>query len=233
MKNLNYCAYFYRVILSCNGFCKHEIIAKSQRTVIKMTIDKPEKFQSFLRSPYLLWVLVLLFSFFLQASGWVDAWRYDRSQVEQGAYWLILSGNLVHLNWSHWGLNIAGLGIVAYFFSGYASTGQWLMVLLVSAMSVGIGISWLNPDIQYYVGLSGVLHGLFIFGALREIRKYPLSGYVLLIVLLAKLIWELVNGALPGSEELTGGRVLTDAHFYGAVAGFLCWSLITLLSRHR
>jgi len=193
-----------------------------------MTKDKLEKFQYFVCSPYFLWALILLFSFILQASGWVDAWRYDRSQVEQGAYWLLLTGNLVHLNWSHWALNMAGLAIVAFFFSAYASIGQWCLVLLISALCVGLGVSLLNVDIQYYVGLSGVLHGLFIFGALREIRKYPLSGYVLFCVLLAKLTWELVNGALPGSEELTGGRVLTDAHFYGAVGGFLCWSLITL-----
>jgi len=198
-----------------------------------MTKDKLEKFQYFIRSPYLLWALILLFSFILQASGWVDAWRYDRSQAEQGAYWLLLSGNLVHLNWSHWALNMAGLAIVAFFFSAYASLRQWSLVLLISALCVGLGVSWWNLDIQYYVGLSGVLHGLFIFGALREIRKYPLSGYVLFCVLLAKLIWELFNGALPGSEAITGGRVLTDAHFYGAVGGFVCWVFITLWSRFR
>jgi len=198
-----------------------------------MTIDKSEKFQYFQRSPHLLWLIVLLSSFVLQALGWEDAWRYDRSQVEQGAYWLILSANLVHLNWSHWGLNITGLAIVAFFFSAHASIEQWFLVLLVSSACVGVGVSWLNPDIHYYVGLSGVLHGLFIFGALREIRMYPLSGYVLFAILLAKLIWELANGALPGSESLTGGRVLTDAHFYGAVGGFLCWLLIILWQRVR
>jgi len=71
--------------------------------------------------------------------------------------------------------------------------------------------------------LSGVLHGLFLYGALREIRFYPASGYVLTAVLIAKLIWEFFNGALPGSEQMTGGRVLTEAHLLGAIGGIAVW----------
>jgi membrane associated rhomboid family serine protease len=73
------------------------------------------------------------------------------------------------------------------------------------------------------VGLSGVLHGLFLYGAIREIRYYPTSGYVLLTVLIAKLMWEFFNGALPGSEDMAGGRVLTDAHLLGAIGGISVW----------
>jgi len=82
------------------------------------------------------------------------------------------------------------------------------------------------------VGLSGVLHGLFIYGAIREMRFYPVSGYILLLLLTGKLFWEYMNGALPGSEQMTGGRVLVEAHLYGAVAGLvavvLTWSLYLL-----
>ena len=60
---------------------------------------------------------------------------------------------------------------------------------------------------------------LFIYGAIREIRFYPFSGYVLVLLLSAKLFWEYMNGALPGSEAMTGGRVVVEAHLYGAIAG--------------
>jgi membrane associated rhomboid family serine protease len=42
---------------------------------------------------------------------------------------------------------------------------------------------------------------------------------VLLALLVGKLTWEATNGPLPGSEALTGGRVATDAHLYGACGG--------------
>jgi len=88
---------------------------------------------------------------------------------------------------------------------------------------ISAGLWWGMPDIRFYVGLSGVLHGLFLYGALREIRFYPTSGYVLLAVLIAKLVWEFFNGALPGSEDMAGGRVLTEAHLLGAIGGVVVW----------
>jgi rhomboid family GlyGly-CTERM serine protease len=127
----------------------------------------------------------------------------------------------VHLNWTHWALNMAGLVIVAVFFSLYGSILDWLFVLLFSAIVIGLGLYWFHPELGWYVGLSGVLHGLFIYGAIREIRFYPVSGYILLLLLTGKLFWEYMNGALPGSEQMTGGRVLVEAHLYGAIAGLV------------
>lgn len=175
-----------------------------------------------------LWLLVLLLSAYLQASGQMPAWRYDLQLIKAGHYWLLLSGNIVHLNWAHWGLNVAGLGIVAFFFSSYGSVFHWLLVMLVSAIFVGVGLYWFNPQVSTYVGLSGVLHGLFIYGAVREIRFYPASGYALMALLVGKLLWEVMYGALPGSEELTAGRVVTDAHLYGAIGGGVCALLLGL-----
>ncbi len=181
------------------------------------------KFHFLWRPVYGLWLGIFLLSFILQLGGWVDVWRYDRLRVEQGAWWLLLTGHLVHLNWAHWALNMAGLGIVAFFFSSYASVKQWLLVMLVSAVFIGIGVTLWNTDIRYYVGLSGVLHGMFIFGALCEIRYYPLSGYVLLLLIVGKLLWEHFQGPMPGSEAFIGGMVLTSAHLYGAVGGAAVW----------
>lgn len=178
-----------------------------------------------------LWLLMLLLSGILQASGQVPSWRFDQALIAGGDYWLLLTGNIVHLNWSHWGLNMAGLGIVAFFFSAYASVFHWLFVITVSAVFVGVGLYWLNPEVITYVGLSGVLHGLFIYGAVREIRFYPASGYALMVLLVGKLIWELLFGALPGSEELTAGRVVTDSHLYGAIGGALAALLLGLFDQ--
>ena len=181
------------------------------------------KFRYQYRASHILWLFLFLISFFLQAFDWIDSWRFNRDLVEQGDIWLLFSGHIAHLNWSHWLLNMAGLGIVAFFFSGHASIKQWLLVILVSVCAINLGLWWWMTDIQSYVGLSGVLHGLFLYGALREIRFYPTSGYVLVAVLLAKLGWEFFYGALPGSEDMAGGRVLTEAHLLGAIGGITVW----------
>ncbi len=190
-----------------------------------MTTTMTAKFHYQFKSSHFLWLALFLLSSFLQAFGFVDSWRFDRGLVEQGDLWLLFSSHIVHLNWSHWGLNMAGLGIVAFFFSAHASFKQWVAVIIVSICVISVGLWWWMTDILYYVGLSGVLHGLFLYGALREIRVYPASGYVLVTVLIAKLCWEFFNGALPGSEDMAGGRVLTEAHLLGAVGGILVWLL--------
>ena len=79
--------------------------------------------------------------------------------------------------------------------------------------------------------LSGVLHGLLIYGGVREIRVYPASGYAFLFILVGKLIWEMLYGVVPGSENLIAGRVVTDAHLYGAIGGALATVLLALFDQ--
>jgi rhomboid family GlyGly-CTERM serine protease len=197
-----------------------------------MTMPSLLKFHYQYHSSHILWLILFLMSFLLQAFDWVESWRFNRTLVERGDVWLLFSGHIVHLNWSHWALNMAGLAIVAFFFSAHASFKQWLVVILISASVISAGLLWWVTDIRSYVGLSGVLHGLFLYGALREIRFYPISGYVLVTVLIAKLIWEFFNGALPGSEDMTGGRVLTEAHLLGAIGGICVWFIEWLKERY-
>jgi rhomboid family GlyGly-CTERM serine protease len=194
--------------------------------LLPMTMISREQFKLHYQyhSSHLLWLLLFVISFLLQLFEQRDNWQFDRTLVEQGHVWLLFSSHIVHLNWMHWVLNMAGLGIVAFFFSSHASFKQWLMVIIVSACMINAGLWYWLPELRIYVGLSGVLHGLFLYGALREIRYYPLSGYVLTAVLLSKLVWEFLYGALPGSEDMTGGRVLTEAHLLGAIGGIMVWS---------
>ena len=194
-----------------------------------MRIQVPIKNRISAQWNHVLWLFLFVTCFSLQSAGLASTLQFDRALIDQGHYWLLLTGHLVHLNWTHWALNMAGLAIVAVFFSLYGSILDWLFVLLFSAIVIGLGLYWFHPELGWYVGLSGVLHGLFIYGAIREMRFYPVSGYILLLLLTGKLFWEYMNGALPGSEQMTGGRVLVEAHLYGAIAGlvaiFLTWSL--------
>lgn len=195
-----------------------------------MHIELPIKNRISMQRNHGFWLFILLLSASLQASGLMPDWRYDLALIDAGDYWLLLSGNIVHLNWSHWGLNMAGLAIVAFFFSAYGGIFQWLFVFMISAIFVGVGLYWFNPDVTTYVGLSGVLHGLFIFGGVREIRFYPASGYAFVFILVAKLSWEIFYGAMPGSEALVEGRVITDSHLYGALGGVLATFLLWLFN---
>ncbi len=165
-----------------------------------------------------LWLVLILLCFLIQLLQLHDLLRFDRVLIQQGELWRMLSGHVTHLGWNHLGLNMAGLVIVMLFFSAYQTPAYWILAMLSLALVCSAGLL-LDGQLNRYVGLSGVLHGLFIIGGWLEYKRYRLSGFVLLVLMTAKLVWEQWYGALPGSESMAGGRVAVNAHLYGALAG--------------
>lgn len=145
--------------------------------------------------------------------------RYHTTAIKDGELWRLISGNLVHLGWSHTLMNLLGLGLIWGLFWGAYSQRQWLIITLVSTLAVSFGLLAFNPNLVWYVGLSGVLHGLFVAGTIGGIRRGDRREAILLIAIIGKLMWEQFYGALPGSASMAGGPVVVDAHLYGAIGG--------------
>jgi len=152
--------------------------------------------------------------------------RYQREPILNGELWRLLSGNLVHLGWEHLVMNLAGLILIWLLFGRLLHTGQWLLVILISSLAVGIGLLVFNPQLDWYVGQSGMLHGIFVAGLIASTRRGYRLEWFLLLALGIKLAWEQYQGALPGSAELAGGAVIVDAHLYGAISGLLTGLLL-------
>lgn len=171
-------------------------------------------------------VLVLLW--FTGESG-RELLRYERAAVLQGQYWRLLTGHLVHGSGQHLLLNAVGLGLIAALFPREYSLCGWLLILASSVVTIDLGFVLLEPQLQWYVGLSGVLHGALAAGALgwwrHESRGLALA---LSAVLVGKLAWEQWHGALPLSGDMP---VVVDAHLYGAIGGALAGVLLWRRSR--
>ena len=147
--------------------------------------------------------------------------RYDRQMLIEGELWRIFTGHLLHLNSAHLWLNMAGVLIVASFFNGSCSVRQWLLLLVFSAAWISLGLFLFVPNMLWYMGLSGVLHSLFVVGAWNERQHHQFSGNILLLLLLAKVIVEQMGGGLEASEEMIGATIAVDAHLFGVIAGVL------------
>ena len=169
----------------------------------------------------------------LQATGLNASLRFDRAAIDSGQWWLLLTGNFVHLGTSHLLMNIAGLGLVAALVWRRFAAMDWLILIVGSSVIVGVGLWWRNPELFWYVGFSGTLHGLIIAGTLADLRVWPKSALVLLVAVIGKLAWEQFGGALPGSESVAGGNVIVDAHLYGAIGGALLGIPLILAGRVR
>ena len=170
---------------------------------------------------------VILLSLALQTAGLEESLRYDRSAILAGDWWLLVTGNLVHLGWSHLWLNAAGLVLIYLLYGPLLKTTSWLLYGLLTCLGVGLGLLWLNPELRWYVGLSGSLHGLFIVGLLKDARNDLKFAAIVFAVFAAKVLWEQFNGPMPGSEASAGGKVVVDAHLYGAISGLISYGVMS------
>lgn len=213
---------------------KHADAASSQSNAGPTTgPDAPSASAPGVRTAWLLAAGVAVLCTVLQLAGLDQALRFDRDAIRDGSLWLLLTGNFVHLGLSHLAMNLAGLALVVALVWRRFDAAYWLLVIVVSSLFVGLGLLWRNPEVSWYVGFSGTLHGLIIAGTLADLRVWPKSAALLLLAVIGKLAWEQMGGALPGSESMAGGRVIVDAHFYGAIGGAVIGGLLVLLKKGR
>lgn len=169
--------------------------------------------------------LLLLGGAMLPAS-WQGLLEYQRDAISQGQLWRIVTGHLVHLGWNHVLLNLVGFWLIwQLFLNQRIATKTYSLILLLITFGTTTGLYLFDHELVWYRGLSGVLHGLLIWALLREWKCAPVTHGIILVLVLLKLLWEQIGGAMPGSTELVSGRVVVDAHLYGAISGALLWLL--------
>ncbi len=127
----------------------------------------------------------------------------------------------------------SGSGSSFALFAGEYSPRGWIAVMLASTAAIDLGFLAFEPQLDWYVGLSGVLHGLMAAGLVAWLvcRRDPLTvGVAALFV--GKLAWEHLRGPLPFTAGTLTVPVVHEAHTYGAIGGALC-ALVLLARRAR
>jgi rhomboid family GlyGly-CTERM serine protease len=93
---------------------------------------------------------------------------------------------------------------------------QWLAIVLAAALAIDAGLWLFDSTVQWYVGSSGVLHGILAAGTLAALRRGQPEGWLLALILAGKLLYEHFAGALPFSGS---GPVIVTAHVFGVLGG--------------
>jgi rhomboid family GlyGly-CTERM serine protease len=150
-------------------------------------------------------------------AGAIDLLRYDRAAIAAGESWRLLTAHFVHLSFRHAALDLGGLLLLWALFARDLSPGRWAIVILTAAAVIDYGLWFRDPRITWYLGLSGVLHGVLAAAAVVRLRRGGLEGWALGGLLLTKLAYEQLHGAMPfDGRDLP---VVVDAHLYGALGG--------------
>jgi rhomboid family GlyGly-CTERM serine protease len=144
------------------------------------------------------------------------ALRYERAGIAAGQWWRLFTGHWVHLGLRHAVLNVLGLALMWALFARDYSPRQWLGIVLGALLAIDAGLWLFDSTLQWYVGSSGVLHGVMAAGTLAHLRRHEPDAWVLLAFLAGKLAYEHWAGPLPFSGT---ADVVTAAHLFGVIGG--------------
>ncbi len=161
---------------------------------------------------------IALLAVTLQSIGGQEWLRLEREQA-WAEPWRLFGAHFVHVGWNHLGLNLAGLVLLWLLLGDTLRPLGWALGVVVLALGVSIGLLCCSPAVGWYVGFSGVLHGLFAAAAVVSLRRLTPLALAILVVLVVKLLAEQLGAGDPLTAELIGGAVIVDAHLYGVLLG--------------
>ena len=154
--------------------------------------------------------------------------RYERAGIAHGEWWRLVSGHWVHLGPRHLLPDAAGLVLLWALYARELRPGSWLLVLACATTAIDAGLWWGEPTVQWYVGISGLLHGAWAAGSAAVAQKGGRAGWVMLAALAAKLAVEHYSG----TRFFTSGfPVVSVAHVYGALGALVAVAALALLRK--
>lgn len=158
--------------------------------------------------------------------------RYERDGLSAGELWRLVTGHLVHLGPSHMAMNVLALGALAFIFQRLLSDRDWWLGCLAAALAIDAGLYFGSTTVQWYVGLSGVLHGVWAVAAVRAWQERRAEALAFTLLLAIKLGYEAIVGPVPLTGAVAAGPVVAVAHAYGAGGG-AAYALASLAVRTR
>lgn len=150
--------------------------------------------------------------------------RYDRADIAAGQWWRLVTAHIAHLGLHHAVLNALGLVFLWALFAREWRPRQWAVIIAVVIVAIDSGLWLRDPQIVWYVGASGALHGMMAAGVLSYMRRRDPLGWIMAALLAAKIGFEQLHGPLPFAGR--GVPVVVAAHLYGALGGLLAAVLL-------
>ena len=160
-----------------------------------------------------------------------EYFRYDSDWLQTGQVWRLLTAHWVHVGWAHLLLNTVGLGICVSLANPRWSVRRWLTLSVGMGLGISILFTLLNPELQWYVGFSGVLFGLYFLAAQDLYARDRLVAVLMGGAIVVKVLIEQFTSWDLDSSALIGAPVIVDAHLYGlliAIAIALVWARYTM-----
>ncbi|CAG9297152.1 rhomboid family GlyGly-CTERM serine protease [Celerinatantimonas diazotrophica] len=142
---------------------------------------------------------------------WVNVLSWNKLAIEHGQWWRLATGVLVHANWLHCAINLIALAVITLLYAKLFSPWQWL-TLIIALITISNTALLYFSHLSDYVGLSGLLHGLFVYALLKQFPRHKIESSLLLVATAIKLTLEYFHPAGLGDQKLLGMPVATAVH---------------------
>ncbi|OEY68205.1 rhombosortase [Rheinheimera salexigens] len=176
-----------------------------------------------------LMVAALLGLLFLLPEHFANWLMFEREALKSGQLWRLFSGQFMHLSLAHLLLNLSGIAMFWLLFAEYTAGWRFLWLLPLLALGCSTGIWFFASNIDYYVGFSGVLYGLFAWGALQDVMQRQPFSRLLLLVIITKVSYEFIFSPIP-IAAINANPLATAAHFFGVISALMIISISYLFS---
>ena len=182
------------------------------------------------------WCLVVIITFisiscFFFESSLFNLFGYYHSKIANGEYWRLFTGQFFHANDNHLIMNLLGLWCLWLLHGDYYRYQNYAQLFVIGSLTTALGMFFVSPQIEIYVGLSGILHGIIVWGALQDIKHKHTMGYLLLLATIGKVGYEQTFGASEDVVKLIEMNVAVNAHLFGAIGGGISFYLERIWSK--
>ena len=164
-----------------------------------------------------------------------DVFIYQRSLIFSGQLWRTWTGHIVHFGPTHlwWDLAV------------FLPAGCWLERLrpacarwfyLVCPVIISIVLLIFDPTLERYAGLSGLATGTLVLLACVQLQNKNESPWLwlgVLLLVIAKLVLELRQGAPLLVSDFKNIRNVPLAHLSGTGCGLVFWAIGFFSKRTR
>jgi rhomboid family GlyGly-CTERM serine protease len=176
-------------------------------------------------------MMILISLLWLGGDSLRDMLAYQQQAVHDGQVWRLITGHLVHSNLWHLLLNLASLTLIGVLFGNRLSGLQWASCFIYCALVVSGLYLVIATEYSTYVGLSAVLYGAIIVGALEDFKDNKFIAGMLLVIVTARVIWQQFEGPPEALAEMINDRVAIESHLFGLASGYFFWFSLVIFRR--
>jgi rhomboid family GlyGly-CTERM serine protease len=149
--------------------------------------------------------------------------------IASGEYWRFISGHFVYNSWQHWLINTSGLALLFLIFKCIHNAKAYLYAICFLLCWISSGLLLFSEELVWYIGFSGVLSGLYIYGACTVFNSARTLSIGIILLFLGFTAIQLYRGELV-SGNIAGLQSSSYAHALGITGGFLLSSIVAAVN---